>query len=73
MSELFDEVCVNLLMLLPLLLFFLSKGIVGVNITIAVHTSEDGPEYDQNRNLSATVKFFKWDNFTTKKDNLLVQ
>lgn len=68
MSELFDEVCVNLSMLLSLLLLFLSESIVGVHIAIAVYTSEDGPEYDKDRNPSAIMESLNWDSayFTMK-------
>ena len=54
MSELFDEVCVNLSMTMSLLLLFLSESIVCVHIAIALYTSEDGPEHDKDRNPSVT-------------------
>lgn len=56
LSELFDEVCVNLSMLLPLLLLLLSKSIAGVQIAIAGDTSKYGPEEDKDRNDAGTHK-----------------
>lgn len=67
MSDLFDEVCVNLSMLLSLLLLFLGEGVVSVHIAIALYTSEDGPEYDKDRNPSATVESLNLDHFNTRK------
>lgn len=43
LSELFDVVCVNLLMLLSLLVLFFSESIGGVHTAMAVYTSEDSP------------------------------
>lgn len=57
-SELFNKICVKLLMLLSRLFLLLCKGIVGVHIAVAVHTSEDGPEYDKHRKKSGSQEAF---------------
>lgn len=55
--------------MLSLLLLFLSQSIVSINIAIAVHASEDGPEYDKDRKTSATVESLNWDHFNATKWN----
>lgn len=59
-------------MLLSLLLLFLSESIVGVQIAIAVYTSEDGPEYDKDRNPSATVESLNWDNLVVAISTIII-
>lgn len=48
LPKVFDEVCVNLSMSLPVLLLLLSKSIAGVHIAIAWDTSKYGPEEDKD-------------------------
>lgn len=50
LPELFDEVCVNLSVLLPLLLLLLSQSIAGVYIAIARDTGKYCPKEQGCRN-----------------------
>lgn len=47
MSELADEVYIDLSVSLSLLLFLLSESIVRVHVAIALHASENSPEWER--------------------------